>query len=140
MNHSLKKILKWWPTAIVLSAVIYLTLWPQPVDTGEVTLFEGADKIVHALMMGALSATAMCDYKRTMTDRGQKLPRRPVMVICIVVAIFSAADEWAQGAMGLGRTSDIYDLFADWCGVLLAALTVPPIINTISVRRRAHRP
>lgn len=140
MNHSLKNVLKWWPTAIVLSAVIYLTLWPQPVDTGGMTFFEGADKIVHALMMGVLSAAAMCDYKRTMTARGQKLPRRAVMVICLAVAVFSAADEWAQGAMGLGRTSDIYDLLADWCGVLLSALTVPSIINTISARRCGHRP
>ena len=46
---------------VVLIAIIYLTLFPQPLGENEVHLFEGADKIVHFIMFGGLTGTFIFD-------------------------------------------------------------------------------
>ncbi len=119
----------WWPTMIVLAAVLWLTLAPDPVPDTGIELFPHADKIVHAVMMGGLASVVFFDYKRTAAHRKERLGFRPVMIMAICTALFAAVDEWAQGAMAIGRSSDFYDLLADWAGIILASLIVPPILN-----------
>lgn len=123
----------WWPTAIVAGGILWLTLAPHPVGHVKVELFPGADKVVHALMMGTLTAAALFDWWRG-PGRERGLNRRAVMTILLSVILFSVADEWAQGAMGLGRTSDPADLLADIAGILLAASLSLPLL-----RRRKKR-
>lgn len=54
---------EWWPTALTLSAVLYATLWPDPVGASEVMLFPGADKLIHAIMMGGLASAVLFDMR-----------------------------------------------------------------------------
>lgn len=114
---------------IVLAAVLWLTLAPDPVPDTGIELFPHVDKIVHAVMMGGLASVVFFDYKRTATHRKERLGFRPIMIMALCTALFAAADEWAQGAMAIGRSSDFYDLLADWAGIILASLIVPPILN-----------
>lgn len=114
---------------IVLAAVLWLTLAPDPVPDTGIELFPHADKIVHAVMMGGLASVVFFDYKRIAAHRKKRFGFRPVMIMALCTALFAAVDEWAQGAMAIGRSSDFYDLLADWAGIILASLIVPPILN-----------
>jgi len=116
-------IKKWWPSALCLLAVLWLTLAPDPVPDNDLPLFPGADKIVHAIMMGGLTATLLYDASR----KGGKYPKptkpRVILMIGLGVVIFSIADEWAQSAMNIGRTAESLDLIADITGILIAVIT-----------------
>lgn len=115
-------IKKWWPSAIVLGAVLWLTLAPHPVPENDIVLFPGADKLVHALMMGGLTLTILFDMSRQGKWRFNRISIKPIIIVGIGVIIFSLADEWAQSAMRLGRTGDIFDFIADMTGVALACM------------------
>ncbi len=118
----------YWPSVLIFLAVCWLTLSPEPTGKIHVELFAGADKVVHACMMGGLTAVIIFDLWR----REKRLPGfRTMLWLAIGMAIFSTLDEWAQGAMGLGRTSDPYDLLADLIGIALAMLTTPPLLRRV---------
>lgn len=131
MKRSLLTAAVWWPTALVAGGILWLTLAPHPVGEVRVELFAGADKLVHALMMALLTAAALFDRWRG-PGRRRPLRRRSVAVVLLAVALFSAVDEWAQGAMGLGRTADPADLLADFAGILLAAGATLPLLRKLS--------
>lgn len=118
---------KWWPSAITLLVVLYATLWPDPVGADRVMLFPGADKLIHAIMMGGLLSAFLFDFRR----QGKSLTARFVIIMAVIVVIFSAFDEYAQKTMNLGRSFELLDLLADAGGVLIAAVTAPPVINRI---------
>ncbi len=141
-NISVLDFLKWWwPSMLTLSVVLWLTLAPDPVPTEGTMWFEGADKLVHMVMMGGLASAVMFDYRRKKTaDKRNTLSCRAVVIICCAVAVFSLADEFAQDQMNLGRTGDAWDLLADCVGILLSALTAPRVINWIFRERHAHQP
>lgn len=139
---------RYWPSALTLATVLWLTLAPQPLPDLDVPSFEGLDKVVHAVMMGGLTGAFMFDRRRcgrwnlrkNNTGSQRELTPGAVFVISLCVAVFSAADEWAQGALDMGRTSDIYDWIADMVGIIMAALTAPAAITALLEGRRAHRP
>jgi len=122
---------RWWPSALTLTAVLWLTLAAEPVPADDIPTFEGADKVCHIIMMFGLAGIFMFDYKRAFSAKGTVLAWRPIIVISLCVAVFSIADEWAQGAMGLGRSADIGDMAADFTGVALAALLARPLLRNI---------
>lgn len=124
----MKHFKSWWPSAIVLAIILWLTLSPDPVPGNHLKLFNGADKIVHAVMMGCLTAILLYDFARN-GGKHKSISRKNAAVIGLSVACFSALDEWAQGAMGLGRTSDIMDFLADLSGMLITISVLPPLIN-----------
>lgn len=80
------------------------------------------------------------NLRKSNAGRQHMLTPGVVIIICLCMAVFSAVDEWAQGALGMGRTSDVYDLIADIVGIVVAALTAPAAINALLEGRRAHRP
>lgn len=129
MIHIFNFIKSWWPTAIVLIAVLWLTLSPNPLPDSDVELFAGADKLVHALMMGGLSAVLIIDFRRRRPRHGHVVSAAEVVVLVICVTLFAAIDEWAQGAMGLGRTADIIDFFADVIGIATACPLTAYLLN-----------
>jgi VanZ family protein len=51
---------------------------------------------------------------------GGLVARRHFWVLGMVMSVFGAAIEVAQGTMGLGRDMDIHDWYADTIGVLIA--------------------
>lgn len=143
----MKFVRRYWPSALTLAAVLWLTLAAQPLPDLSIPTFEGLDKIIHAVMMGGLTGAIMFDWRRcghwnlrkNNAGRQHLLTPSVVIVICLSVTAFSALDEWAQGALGMGRTSDVYDLLADIVGIVAAALTAPAIINALLQGRHAHR-
>ena len=122
----------WLPTMLTLAVVLYATLWPDPVGAEESMIFPGADKLIHAVMMGGLSSAVLFDRRRA----GHKLTCGYIVIVAIVMVVFSALDEVLQSAMGLGRSLDVLDFLADVTGIAIASLTAPPVINRIFRKRK----
>lgn len=105
------------PTVAVLIAILYLTLLPKPLGEEEIHLFEGADKVVHFIMFGGLTGTAIFDrfrISRPMTMCG-------ALVIALISALIGATVEYLQYAMLLGRAgNDVYDALANTLGAFTA--------------------
>lgn len=139
---------RYWPSAVTLTTVLWLTLAPQPLPDIDIPAIKGLDKLVHAVMMGGLTGALMFDRRRCgrwslrKNDAGHQRLLTPgvIVAICLCVAAFSVIDEWVQGALDMGRAADIYDLVADFVGIIVAALTAPAAINALLGGRRAHRP
>lgn len=132
MTSLLKFCKTWWPTALTLGVVLYATLSPNPVGADEVMLFPGADKLIHAIMMGGLASAVLFD----MRCAGHRLSRRRKFYVALAVFVFSFIDEFAQQAMELGRSPELADAIADTVGIIVASFTAPPVINHIF----RHRP
>ena len=105
----LKRIPRWLPTVLTVSAVLYLTLFPDPVPDNDLPLWEHTDKVVHALMMAAVWTALAVDLRRPLTPRLR-------LGLFLAVTAFGALIELAQQAMDLGRTADLADLAADTLG------------------------
>lgn len=73
-----------------------------------------SDKIEHAIGYAALTIWFAGIY-----------PRSRYLLIAIALLVLGVAIEFAQGAMGWGRVSEVRDVFANACGVtagIVAAL------------------
>lgn len=107
---------RWVLTAVCFGLICYLTLVPKPLPDTEVPVWEHTDKLVHAIMFGALYVCAALDIWR-----GRRRP--PVgaawLLAAAVIAV-GGAIELAQDWMALGRGGDLLDLAADASGTLLA--------------------
>ncbi len=144
----MKALRRYWPSGLTLAIVLWLTIAPQPLPDMDIPAFEGLDKLVHAVMMGGLAGAVMFDYHRAghwnlrKSDAGRQHLLTPGVItsICVCVAVFSALDEWVQGALGMGRSSDFYDWVADAAGIAIAAFTAPWAINRLLGGRHGHRP
>ena len=105
---------------MTLAAVLWLTLAPFPVGDMETPSFLGphADKIVHFVMFGGLTGVIIFDCTRARFKRGA------MFYICLLIGMlaFAALDEWAQGAMNMGRSADIKDFAADSTGISTAII------------------
>ena len=113
----------WVATLVVAAAIAYLTLARFDMDPDDVPRIPHLDKVVHFLMFGGLAWMAAIDYAAHLS--GPRLRRvRPVLVVvvCAVGAsLAGAAVEVAQGAMGLGRSEDVFDWLADTVGAVVGA-------------------
>lgn len=97
-------------------------------------LGEYADKIVHFVMMGGLTGAWIFDLKRRRPGAPRHLGSGVYASLVVAMAVFCMLDEWAQGAMGLGRAADIWDYAADMAGVGTALLVAPPVCDRL-IRR-----
>ena len=121
------------PTAIVASAILYLTLAPDPVPGTNLMLFQGTDKVVHAIMM----LTASFDYARTSDQAVSRVPLINYAIIGGMTILFGAAIEVVQEISGLGRSAEIADLIADAIGAFIGLLLAPSVTtNVIRFLRR----
>lgn len=102
------------PGALVITAVLYLTLAPNPLGDDSPTLFDGADKVVHAIMFGAMSFTLALD--RFMG--GGKMSHASQGVIMLVTIATGIGIEWLQDSMACGRDGDVADCVADIAGAI----------------------
>lgn len=124
MRRFLLSLPPWTLTIIVLAAITYLTLVPHPLPDNDIELFPGADKLVHAIMFGALAGAACLDGARR---RGRQALTLRYLVICfIATALTGGAVELLQGAMNMGRSCDIWDFVADSTGALIAVIISRP--------------
>lgn len=136
-NHNILKNIKiaffrWWPSTLTLLVVLYATLWPDPLGAEEMSLFPGADKVIHAIMMGGLTSAFLFDYRRS----GRRFSRKVFIFVIGAMIVFSLLDEIAQKAMCLGRAFEWMDLIADTGGILLGAILSTPVINKIFKNRK----
>lgn len=106
-------------TLLTVILILWLTLSPDPLGDDAPRLFEGADKVVHALMFGFLSVMAMLDVQRH--DKWRPLTVRTVWICALGSTALGVAVEFAQRAMNMGRGFDVGDMVADALGTVLCA-------------------
>ncbi|WP_295728355.1 VanZ family protein [uncultured Muribaculum sp.] len=110
----------WTLSIVCFLAIAYLTLWPDPLQGRRIELFEGADKVVHAIMMMGMMLCMGLDALRKKAahrfDDSVRAPKGLLTVYMLIVVLFGGAIELLQGAMGLGRGEDWADFGADAVG------------------------
>lgn len=117
-------------TMLALLTFAWLTLAPDPLPVDDSMMwFEGADKVVHALMLWGITCAVIFDYKRSAKPMPRALTKRRVCLIFVCMLMLSAVDETLQTLMGVGRTGDVCDLIADCIGIIVGLLTAPAIVN-----------
>lgn len=115
----LSKVPRWWGTAIIYAAILWLTLSPHPLpDTPEEWLFPGADKVCHGLMFAALCAMLMLDLMRG----GKRSVLTDALLSASVGVATGILTEVMQMTMALGRSLEPGDMIADGVGAMAGAL------------------
>lgn len=127
MKRFLMRAPAWTYTIIVTGVIIYLTLFPHPLPDNDIRWWEHSDKLVHALMFGGFVGAFTYDSIRN--NGMQLLPVRKVLIIGIVATLFGGAIEVIQEMMKIGRTGDLYDLLADFVGILFFSLVSQWIVK-----------
>lgn len=114
----------WILTIVVSLAILYLTLWPDPLPDDTPELFPGVDKVVHALMFGGLTLVVLLDRQR-LSARHQKKwsPLRGsfVWATALISSLSGTIIEFLQRAMDMGRGFEAGDIAADAAGSFLFA-------------------
>lgn len=108
--------LRYLPSLIAFAALAWLTLSPDPLPDNKLPLWEGADKMAHALLFGGMTVVFLSDTFR----------RRPLHFLLIFLIICAgigsgALIEIIQRSMGLGRQAERADFYADAIGVAAAS-------------------
>lgn len=120
--------MRWLPTIIVAVAIAWLTLAPHPLPENNIEWFEGADKVVHFIMFATLMSTVIfglhwsCASSRSETGVANRESRARLLAAGLCVTVFAALDEWAQGAMHMGRSAEFADFLADLAGISIICL------------------
>lgn len=114
-------------------AVAFLTLAPLPGGTESTGIvLPYADKAVHFVMFGALSAIWWRDWLR---NHGlHQTPLYTLIPVVSAVIIAGAIDEVLQGALPIGRTADP----ADWCADAAGAIVMPILCRRWICRSPRH--
>lgn len=127
-------IKSYWPSLLTLAVILYATLWPDPEVPETVFLFPHVDKLIHAIMFGGLFGAIVFDTRR----RNRRMGLRPCNVsqstllrIGLILLIFSVVDEFLQKALTTTRSADIWDIMADWGGILIAFIIAPPVVRWV---------
>lgn len=122
LRSLLAKLPPWCLSIVCLLAILWLTLAPKPLGDLDPPLFEGADKVVHAIMFGGLTAMLILDRVR----RNRWYPASSLFIwsAATASALLGIIIEVAQHLMGLGRGFDRFDIYADIDGAVLTALAV----------------
>lgn len=115
MRKILYKIPRWVASTVVVLAVAYLTLYPDPFPTYRLPLFEGEDKVIHAIMFFGVAICLFLDW-----SRNNKNKAKIAATSSLVATAYGALTEILQSTMGYGRTGDLYDLLADIIGIAAA--------------------
>lgn len=108
---------RWLISGVCFALICYLTLVPKPLPDNDIPFWEHTDKVVHAIMFGAMYVCLYLDIWR-----GKTPTVKASWLLTLPVAAFGAAIEVAQHLMHMGRGGDPADLAADLAGILLALL------------------
>lgn len=103
-------------TGVTLALILWLTLAPHPTGDLDLPLFPGADKVVHVIMFGFITFTALLETMKY--EKWEMLSLVTVGVISIACALLGIGIEVIQRAMGLGRSFEILDILADTGGAI----------------------
>lgn len=119
IRRSLSAVPSWLFTVIVFLAIIWLTLAPKPLGEEMPPLFEGADKIAHAIMFGGFSIVMLLDWQRKHSWKPVYVRR--VIAVALISSLLGAIIEVLQTSMGMGRGFEYGDIIADTVGAFLFA-------------------
>lgn len=120
MKKIVRNIPKGVLSATVVALILYVSLDSNPFDVQQVCLFEGVDKIIHALMYFSLAVALIFDLAKVLYPRDVNTFG---LIICTFVAFgFSVVMELLQDAMELGRAASVGDGIANFIGALLGFL------------------
>lgn len=115
------KIIRKVPAGLMTMAIVvtiaYVSLDGDPFDASMIPLFEGADKVIHAIMYFTLVAVLLFDAVKF-----RKCGKAVTLASVVVAFAYSALMEYLQDQMGLGRTASVADLVANLTGACLGAL------------------
>ncbi len=114
----------WLFTVAVVLAVLYLTLFPDPVPEMDIELFPGVDKVVHAIMMLGVYLCISLDLMRHDHKAMHRLSLRTCALIFVITSAFGGAIELIQAAMNMGRGCEITDFWADMAGAMAGWIIV----------------
>lgn len=121
--EKLKSLLGKVPTGILSGLTVIIILWltlaPHPTGDMKVELFEGADKVVHAIMFGFLAFVVLLEMMKH--RRWTPLPLPLIGLVAFICSGFGIGIEFLQNAMGLGRELEILDMLADGAGAMVGA-------------------
>jgi VanZ family protein len=90
----------------------------QPGDTLDLPIFPGADKLVHMIAYGVLSATVIFSFP---PEVRVKMRRLVLTAAVLVPLLFGLTDEYHQSFVP-GRSTEFLDLVADGAGGLIVGL------------------
>ena len=110
---------KWLLSGVTLALILWLTLAPHPTGDVKITLFPGADKVVHGIMFGVLTLAICVDTMRFSGWKELSLPT--IGMIALGSGFFGIIIELIQEKMGMGRTLEIMDMLADGAGAMIGA-------------------
>lgn len=111
------KVPAYMPSALVVAAILYLTLVPSPLPDTRLPLFPGADKLVHAAMFGGLALVLLVDASRS---RRRVVGSAGAAALCLASGLFGGVIELLQMAMAMGRGAEWLDFAADLFGAAVA--------------------
>lgn len=110
---------------IVFLLINYLTLVPHPLPDNDMMWFPGADKVVHAIMFGALAGALYTDINRRKGGYAQGVR---VAIICAVVSSLVGGEiEFIQQSMNAGRSGEWLDFVADIVGAFAGSFAAIPV-------------
>lgn len=106
-----RKVIRYWKSILVLSAIAYLSLLREP--TISLPYVIGMDKWIHAIMYLVLTLTLLWDSQQ-----------RPKLwwIVGVFSAIFGGFIEVLQEQFFYPRTGDWMDWLADCIGVIVAII------------------
>lgn len=122
---------RWLLSGVCTALILYLTLYPKPLPDNDIRFWEHTDKVVHAIMFGALYVCLALDIWR-----GRKTTLQREILLAAAVALFGGFIELAQQAMNMGRGGSVADWLADIGGVIAAVA----LIWWCTRSRQASRP
>lgn len=120
---------RWVATALVVLAILYLTLVPRPLPDNNIDI-PGLDKVVHAIMFFGLAFVATIDFFRKRKGVYRHTNLRRLVEITVITTIFGGVIEIAQYMMNMGRGGDILDFLADGVGACAGAWLGQQFINS----------
>lgn len=124
------KVPRWVLTVVCTLLILYLTLVPKPLPDNDIRFWEHTDKLVHAIMFGALFVCGYLDLWR-----GQRAAARGAWLLAAAVAVLGGVIEIVQQAMAMGRGGSAGDWLADCGGILLAMLLMTWCTRSPRVQR-----
>lgn len=121
--------------------VLILCLLP-PSDLNSLpTLFEGADKLVHA---GFFFIFSVLLFHASIQAHRKPLPKWLISIIVIAISLaFALFTEFLQWKVFVYRSAEIWDLFANCCGIGMGTFAFlllyrSPKVNSVSEPESRH--
>lgn len=96
----------------------------------------GLDKLVHAMMFGALAFVSVIDVANIRRHQFKILNRNQLLAIATGVSIFGGLIELLQLTMNAGRSGDVVDFVADIVGAIVGTWLAFKLLDGFNKQKR----